>query len=60
VTSYPVAEDVGAAPSTYALGRVDHGSTAGTARPTGYYSIQWVGSVEPTNATANDTWLDTT
>ncbi len=42
------------------MGRVDHGATAGTARPTGYYSIQWVGSVEPTNATAVDTWVDTT
>lgn len=58
IVSFPDAEAVGAAPETYALGRVDHGSTASTPRPTGYYSIQWVGDVEPTNATANDTWLD--
>lgn len=60
IVSFPDAQAVGAAPETYALGRVDHGSVASTVRPTGYYSIQWVGSVEPTNATSLDTWLDTT
>jgi hypothetical protein len=45
--------------SNTGMGRVDHGSTAGTARPSGFYSIQWIGSVEPTNATAVDTWIDT-
>lgn len=48
------------APGAYTLGRVDHGSDASVGRPDGYYSIQWVGSVEPTNATNLDTWLDTT
>ncbi len=41
--------------------RVIHGSTAGTARPSGASAVEWVGSVAPTNAdTANDTWIDTT
>lgn len=41
-------------------GYVNHGSVAGTARPSGYASIEWVGSVEPTNALNGDTWVDTT
>lgn len=41
-------------------GFVNHGSTAGTARPTGFASIEWYGSVQPTNAVAGDTWVDTT
>lgn len=45
---------------TGALGVVVHGATAGTARPTGYGVIFWIGSVEPTNATNNDAWFDTT
>ena len=40
-------------------GFVNHGVTAGTARPTGHASIEWVGSVEPTNAVDGDTWIDT-
>lgn len=40
-------------------GYVNHGSTAGTARPSGYASIEWEGSVAPTNATSADTWIDT-
>lgn len=39
--------------------RVVHGSSAGTARPTGATYVEWVGSVEPTNAINNDTWVDT-
>lgn len=42
------------------VGVVVHGATAGTARPSGFGSIQWIGSVEPTNAADNDTWIDTT
>jgi hypothetical protein len=38
--------------------RVIHGSTAGTARPSADY-VEWVGSAEPTNATNNDTWIET-
>ncbi len=42
------------------VGVVTHGTTAGTARPTGWASIMWIGSVAPTNANNNtDTWLDT-
>ena len=42
-----------------AKGFVNHGETAGTARPTGYASIEWTGSVEPTNMENGDTWIDT-
>ena len=38
---------------------VVHGATADTARPTGYASVMWMGSVEPTNAENNDVWIDT-
>jgi hypothetical protein len=40
-------------------GYVSHGSTAGTARPSGFASVEWQGSVEPTNAINGDTWVDT-
>lgn len=40
-------------------GFVNHGAVAGTARPTGYASIEWVGSIEPTNAVNGDTWVNT-
>ena len=40
-------------------GFINHGATAGTARPTGFTSVEWVGSVEPTNAVNGDTWIDT-
>lgn len=36
------------------LGYVNHGATAGTARPTGYAAVHWVGTVEPSNAVAGD------
>jgi hypothetical protein len=42
-----------------AMGTVVHGATAGTARPSGYAVITWIGSVEPTNAENNDVWIDT-
>lgn len=41
-------------------GVINHGGTAGTARPTGFDSVEWIGTVEPTNATNDDTWIDTT
>ncbi len=41
-------------------GHVAHGATAATARATGFTSVEWVGSVEPTNAVNGDTWIDTT
>ena len=45
---------------TNVKGHVFHDSTAGTARATGFTSVEWVGSVEPTNAVNGDTWIDTT
>jgi hypothetical protein len=42
------------------LAYVFHGATAGTARPTGFAGVIWVGSVEPTLAVNNDVWIDTT
>lgn len=41
-------------------GFVNHGSTAGTARPTGYASVEWYGTVQPTNMAVGDTWIDVT
>lgn len=38
---------------------VVHLSTAGTTRPTGATTVLWIGSVEPTNATNNDVWINT-
>lgn len=40
------------------MGVCVHGTTAGTARPTGFASITWIGTVAPTNATANDIWYN--
>jgi hypothetical protein len=40
-------------------GFVNHGAVASTPRPRGYVSIEWYGSVAPTNAVAGDTWVDT-
>lgn len=40
-------------------GFVNHGATAGTARPTGYASVEWLGSVEPSNMADGDTWVVT-
>lgn len=45
--------------SSAGKGVVAHGATAGTARPSGFASIEWIGSVEPTNAVDGDTWIDT-
>jgi hypothetical protein len=39
-------------------GFVKHGSVAGTARPSGYGSVEWQGTVEPLNAINNDTWIN--
>lgn len=36
-----------------------HGGTAGTTRPSGFATVVWLGSVEPTNATNGDVWLKT-
>lgn len=38
---------------------VVHGSTAGTARPSGATVVHWIGSVAPSNKATNDEWTDT-
>lgn len=60
VTGVP-AEDASIAEVLAASGKgfVNHAAAAGTARPTGYASIEWYGSVEPTNAADGDTWVET-
>lgn len=35
---------------------VEHGTVANTTRPAGAASVEWIGSVQPTNMTANDIW----
>ncbi len=45
---------------TNVKGHIEHGGTAGTGRPSGFTSVEWVGSVEPTNAVNGDTWINTT
>ena len=37
---------------------VNHGTNASTARPTGVGAVYWVGTVQPTNATAYDMWWE--
>lgn len=58
-----VPADIGASSESTRLssgkGSINHGSTASTARPAGYASIEWIGSVEPANAINNDTWINT-
>lgn len=39
---------------------VEHGATAGFARPANAKTCIWYGTVEPTNATDNDMWVDIT
>ncbi|MES2631299.1 MAG: hypothetical protein V4611_05070 [Patescibacteria group bacterium] len=39
------------------MGVVVHGAVAGTARPTEFAVITWIGSVAPTNAVTNDVWM---
>lgn len=48
----------GQAPAN-AMGSMYHGATAGTARPSGFNIVTWIGSVEPTNAINNDIWINT-
>lgn len=44
-------------PASTAMGAVVHGAVAATARPASYAVVTWIGSVQPTNATANDIWV---
>lgn len=45
--------------SRSAVTRILHGSSAATARPVWATYVEWVGSVQPTNMTATDTWVNT-
>lgn len=59
---YQYTEDVKDGHDALALnakGYVNHGATGSTARPSGYASVEWYGSVEPVNALDGDTWVDT-
>lgn len=58
LTSGQLPTTVGTKSETKAV--VQHGATASTARPSGYGSVEWIGSVEPLNAIDGDTWIDTT
>lgn len=42
-----------------AKGFISHGSVAGTARPSGFASVEWQGTIEPINMAVGDTWIDT-
>lgn len=37
---------------------VNHGATAGTARPANAVMVIWSGTVQPTNAVSPDIWID--
>lgn len=43
--------------SSSAMGTVYHGASGGTARPTGYAFITWIGTAEPTHAAEHDIWI---
>ncbi len=49
-----------ATPVAFPPVRINHGSTASTARPTQLTTqpVEWIGSVAPTNALDGDTWID--
>ena len=51
-------DELGLQPEDNIMGTIIHGATAGTARPSGFLSVTWIGSVEPTNATNDDIWID--
>jgi hypothetical protein len=53
-------DQIKAAYPAHILAVITHGTVAGTARPSGYKSVMWIGSEEPTNSTNNDVWIDTT
>ncbi len=39
-------------------GFINHADDADTVRPTGFASVEWFGSVEPSNAVDGDTWVN--
>lgn len=52
--------DIATALAASGKGYVEHGAVANTARPTGYASVEWYGTVEPDNWIDGDTWNDPT
>ncbi len=40
-------------------GYVNHGTNANAARPGGFISVEWFGSISPNNAINGDTWINT-
>lgn len=59
VSTAQATADALAVPISVGTRTVVHGGTAGTARPAGYATVQWIGTIEPTNAVNNDTWINT-
>jgi hypothetical protein len=55
---WPAAGDAALPSASTAKGAVVHGENAGAARPGGYPSVEWIGTVEPANAIDNDTWVN--
>lgn len=45
--------------AAYGKGFVHHDANAGAARPVGFASVEWIGSVPPVNAISLDTWINT-
>lgn len=54
-----IAESAGTERAASGKGVVIHGANAATARPTGYASVEWIGSVQPANMANGDTWVVT-
>jgi len=58
---YDKIETVGTASAISSAGGlifVNHGGTAGTSRPSVSGAVIWIGTVEPTNASNGDIWID--
>lgn len=58
-TAVPSQQSVKAYVDATGIETINHGATAGTTRPSTTNPVVWVGSVEPTNATNGDVWIDT-
>jgi hypothetical protein len=48
----------GSVDKTELMGVTVHGSVSGSARPSGFSVVTWIGSVEPVNAIDNDIWYN--
>lgn len=58
VTEVPTKNAVYDALNTNGKGFVNHGATASTARPVGFASVEWYGTVTPSNIATGDTFID--